>query len=128
MPRNISRRCRSPWLAKSPDQVRGGIQDCRSVLVALDPSRRGEANGGSEPMRRCGVLQLPGRAVGWVCANPGGTRFLRRASMAQASPSTPPSLGPSAGAKAEVSKAIARDPSAAEHLYRCPKCGQLFDS
>ena len=51
--------------------------------------------------------------------------------MAQASPPTPPSLGPStsasAGAKAEVSKAIARDPSAAEHLYRCPKCGELFD-
>lgn len=48
--------------------------------------------------------------------------------MAQASPSTPPSPGASLGAKAEVSKAIARDPSAAEHLYRCPKCGQLFDS
>jgi hypothetical protein len=39
-----------------------------------------------------------------------------------ASPSTPNSR------KSEVSKAIARDPSAAEHLYRCPKCGQLFDS
>lgn len=44
--------------------------------------------------------------------------------MAQPSPS----IGQSAGQKTEVSKAIARDPSAAEHLYRCPKCGELFDS
>jgi hypothetical protein len=33
-----------------------------------------------------------------------------------------------AGAKTEVSKAIAREPFAAEHLYRCPKCGELIDS
>jgi len=27
-----------------------------------------------------------------------------------------------------TSKAIARDPFGAEHLYRCPKCGEIYDS
>lgn len=44
--------------------------------------------------------------------------------MAQPSQST----GRSTGAKTDVSRAIAREPFAAEHLYRCPRCGEMFDS
>jgi hypothetical protein len=49
--------------------------------------------------------------------------------MAQPSQQTSAkTAGAKTGAKTEVSKAIAREPFAAEHLYRCPKCGELIDS